>query len=299
MSNTCYSFKNAAIGTAILAFSTSLCGLAFAQEQVTAPPQQATIDMSKTTPAAPKGAAELLTPQNSVLIMIDHQPQMAFGVQSHDRGVMLNNVVGLAKAAKTFNVPTVLTTVASQTFSGPIWPELQAVFPDQKPLDRTSMNAWDDQRVRDAIKQPGRPKLLIAGLWTEVCVIMPALDALKAGYEVYAVTDASGGTSKEAHDMAVQRMIQAGVVPVTWQQVMLEWQRDWGRQATYQAVNDVVRQHSGAYGMGVNYARTMFGSAGEGGGAQKTGANERSGTAFGQKVNVNDAQPGPTQGQTR
>ena len=299
MSNAQFSLKRTVIGTAILAFSTSLCGIALAQEQVTAPPQQATVDMSKTTPGAPKGAAELLTPQNSVLLMIDHQPQMAFGVQSHDRGIMLNNVVALAKAAKTFNVPTVLTTVASQTFSGPIWPELQAVFPDQKPLDRTSMNAWDDQRVRDAIKQPGRPKLVIAGLWTEVCLNMAALDALKAGYEVYAVSDASGGTSKEAHDMAMQRMVQAGVVPVTWQQVMLEWQRDWGRQATYQAVNDVVRQHSGAYGMGVTYAKTMFGSAGEGGGAQKTGANERSGTAFGQKVNVNDAQPGVTQGQTR
>lgn len=290
--------RKTATTVAALAFTTMLGGVAIAQEQVTAQPQQATVDLSKTTPAAPKGSTELLTPQNSVLLMIDHQPQMAFGVQSHDRAIILNNAVGLTKAAKTFNVPTILTTVAAQTFSGPIWPEIQAVFPDKKPFDRTSMNSWDDQRIRDAVKQENRPKLVIAGLWTEVCVTMPAIEALKAGYEVYAVTDASGGTSKEAHDMAVQRMIQAGVIPVTWQQVMLEWQRDWARQATYTAVNDVVRQHSGAYGMGVNYAKTMFGSAGEGG-AQKTGAaDQRSGTAFGQKVTVTD-QPQGTQGQTR
>jgi nicotinamidase-related amidase len=287
------------VTVASLVLSAIVIDTAAAQDQVTAPPQQAVVDMNKTTPGAPKGAADLLTPQNSVLLMIDHQPQMAFGVQSHDRGLMLNNVVALAKAAKIVNVPTVLTTVASQSFSGPIWPELQAVFPDQKPLDRTSMNAWDDQRVRDAIKQSGRPKLVIAGLWTEVCLNMAALDGLKAGYEVYAVTDASGGTSKEAHDMAVQRMVQAGVVPVTWQQVMLEWQRDWARQATYHAVNDVVRQHSGAYGMGVNYARAMFGSAGEGGAPQKSGSPERSGTAFGQKVHVNDPQPGFPQPENR
>ena len=290
--------RKTATTIAALAFTTMLGGFAVAQEQVTATPQQAVAELSKNTPAAPKGATDLLTPQNSILLMIDHQPQMAFGVQSHDRGLILNNAIGLAKAAKTFNVPTILTTVAAQTFSGPIWPEIQAVFPEQKPFDRTSMNAWDDQRIRGAAKQANRPKLLIAGLWTEVCVTMPALEALKAGYEVYAVTDASGGTSKEAHDMAVQRMIQAGVIPLTWQQVLLEWQRDWARQATYTAVNDVVRQHSGAYGMGVNYAKGMFGSAGEGGGAQKTGAaDQRSGTAFGQKVIVTE--PQGTQGQTR
>lgn len=300
MTNTQTLGRKTATTVAAVALTAMLGGIAVAQEQVTAQPQQATVDLSKTTPAAPKGAADLLTPQNSILLMIDHQPQMAFGVQSHDRAIILNNAVGLVKAAKALSVPTILTTVAAQTFSGPIWPEIQAVFPDQKPFDRTSMNSWDDQRIRDAVKQSGRPKLVIAGLWTEVCVTMPAIEALKAGYEVYAVTDASGGTSKEAHDMAVQRMIQAGVIPVTWQQVMLEWQRDWARQATYAAVNDVVRQHSGAYGMGVNYAKTMFGSAGESGGTQqKTGAvDQRSGTAFGQKVTVTD-QPQGTQGQTR
>lgn len=235
---------------------------------------------------APKGAYELLTPQNSALLLIDHQPQMAFGVQSHDRGLILNNAVGLAKAAKVFKVPTILTTVAAETFSGPLFPEIQAVFPDQKPIDRTTMNTWEDERVRNVVRQTGRHKLIIAGLWTEVCVVMPTIDAKEAGYEVYVVADASGGTSKEAHEMAMARMIQAGAIPVTWQQVMLEWQRDWARQETYAAVNDIVRQHSGAYGMGINYAKTMLGSSGEG---QAAKANE--GTAFGTPVTI----PKPSQ----
>jgi nicotinamidase-related amidase len=132
-------------------------------------------------PTAPKGAYELLTPANSALLLVDHQPQMAFGVQSHDRGLILNNVVGLAKAAKVFNVPTILTTVAAETFSGPLFPEIQAVFPEQKPIDRTTMNAWEDERVRNAVSQAGRPKLIIAGLWTEVCVVLPTIDAKEAG----------------------------------------------------------------------------------------------------------------------
>jgi nicotinamidase-related amidase len=232
-------------------------------------------------PTAPKGAYELLTPANSTLLLIDHQPQMAFGVQSHDRGLILNNTVGLAKAAKAFKVPTILTTVAAQTFSGPLFPEIQAVFPEQKPIDRTTMNAWEDERVRNVVRQTGRPKLIIAGLWTEVCVVLPTIEATKAGYEVYVVADASGGTSKEAHELALARMIQAGAIPVTWQQVMLEWQRDWARQETYAAVNDIVRQHSGAYGMGINYAKTMLGAGGEG---QATKADE--GTAFGTRVKI-------------
>ncbi len=232
-------------------------------------------------PTAPKGAYDLLTPQNSTLLLVDHQPQMAFGVQSHDRGLILNNTVGLAKAAKAFKVPTILTTVAAETFSGPLFPDIQAVFPEQKPIDRTTMNAWEDERVRNAVGQAERPKLIIAGLWTEVCVVLPMIDAKEAGYEVYVVADASGGTSQEAHELAMARMIQAGAIPVTWQQVMLEWQRDWARQETYAAVNDIVRQHSGAYGMGIDYARTMLGSGGEG---QTTQADE--GTAFGKRVKI-------------
>jgi len=201
---------------------------------------------------------EVLTPQNSQMIFIDQQPQMAFGVQSIDRQTLKNNVVGLAKAAKVFNVPTTLTTVETEGFSGYTYPELLDVFPDAKLLERTSMNSWDDKKVRDALKANGRKKVVVSGLWTEVCNTTFALCAmLEGGYEIYMVSDASGGTSKEAHDMAMLRMIQAGVVPVTWQQVILEWQRDWARKESYDAVMGIVREHSGAYGMGVDYAYTM------------------------------------------
>ena len=201
---------------------------------------------------------EVLTPQNSQIIFIDHQPQMAFGVQSIDRQVLKNNTVGLAKAAKVFRIPTIITTVETEGFSGYTYPELLDVFPDAKLLERTSMNSWDDQKVRDALKANGRRKVVVSGNWTEVCNTTFALCAmLEGGYEIYMVSDASGGTTKEAHDMAMLRMIQAGVVPVTWQQVLLEWQRDWARRDTYDAVMAVVREHSGAYGMGVDYAYTM------------------------------------------
>jgi nicotinamidase-related amidase len=201
---------------------------------------------------------EVLTPQNCQLIFIDQQPQMAFGVQSIDRQVLKNNVVGLAKAAKVFNIPTTITTVESESFSGYSYPELLDVFPDHKLLERTSMNSWDDQKVRDALKANNRNKVVVSGLWTEVCNTTFALSAMHdTAYEIYMVADASGGTSKEAHDYAMQRMIQAGVVPVTWQQVLLEWQRDWARRGTYEAVMTIVREHSGAYGMGVDYAYTM------------------------------------------
>jgi nicotinamidase-related amidase len=173
-----------------------------------------------------------------------------------------NNVVGLAKAAKTFNIPTTITTVESESFSGFTYPELLDVFPDQPTLERTSMNSWDDQKVRDALKKNGRNKVVVAGLWTEVCNTTFALCAmLEGGYEIYMVADASGGTSKDAHDFAMQRMIQAGAVPVTWQQVLLEWQRDWARKETYDAVMEIVKEHSGAYGMGVDYAYTRVHNA--------------------------------------
>jgi nicotinamidase-related amidase len=201
---------------------------------------------------------EVLTPQNCQLIFIDQQPQMAFGVQSIDRQVLKNNVVGLAKAAKVFNIPTTITTVESESFSGYTYPELLDVFPAHKLLERTSMNSWDDQKVRDALEANNRNKVVVPGLWTEVCNTTFALSAMHdTAYEIYMVTDASGGTSKKAHDYAMQRMIQAGVVPVTWQQVLLEWQRDWARRGTYDAVMTIVREHSGAYGMGVDYAYTM------------------------------------------
>jgi nicotinamidase-related amidase len=206
----------------------------------------------------PDPKLEVLTPDNSQLIFIDHQPQMAFGVQSIDRQVLKNNVVALAKSARIFGIPTTITTVETESFSGYTYPELLDVFPGHKILERTSMNSWDDQKVRDALAANGRKKVVVSGLWTEVCNTTFALCAvLEGGYEIYMVADASGGTSKEAHDYAMQRMIQAGVVPMTWQQVLLEWQRDWARRETYDAVMAVVREHSGAYGMGVDYAYTM------------------------------------------
>jgi nicotinamidase-related amidase len=200
---------------------------------------------------------ELLDPQNCAVIFIDHQPQMAFGVASMDRHLLFNNTIALAKAARAFKVPTILTTVESASFSGHMWPRLLDVFPAQAPIERSSMNSWEDQSFVAAVEKTGRRKLVIAALWTEVCLTFPALQAMAAGYEVYAVVDASGGTSAEAHGMAMERLIQAGVVPVTWQQVLLEFQRDWARKETYDAVLEIVKEHSGAYGMGVEYAYTM------------------------------------------
>jgi nicotinamidase-related amidase len=200
---------------------------------------------------------EVLTPQNSQIIFIDQQPQMAFGVQSIDRQVLKNNVVALAKAAKVFKIPTTITTVETEAFSGNTYPELLAVFPENNILERTSMNSWDDQNVRDALAANKRRKVIVAGLWTEVCNTTFALCAMQnADYEIYMVADASGGTSVDAHKYAMDRMVQAGAVPMTWQQVLLEWQRDWARKETYDAVMAIVKEHSGAYGMGVDYAVT-------------------------------------------
>ena len=203
-------------------------------------------------------AKSLLTPDNCALILIDHQPQMVFGMASIDRQLLINNVVGLAKAAKIFKIPTILTTIAAKTFSGPILSGLQEIFPDQNPIDRTSMNAWEDERVVAAVQKTGRQKLVMAALWTEVCLAFPALSAQDGGFQVFAVADASGGTSVQVHDMAMQRLIQAGVVPVTWLQVLLEFQRDWARQETYDAVLKVIEEHAGAYGQGVAYVHSML-----------------------------------------
>ena len=207
---------------------------------------------------------DLLTPDNCQLIFIDHQPQMAFGVQNIDRQELKNNVVALAKSAKVFKIPTTITTVETESFSGHTYPELLSVFPKSPILERTSMNSWDDQKVRDALAKNGQKKVVVSGLWTEVCNTMFAIDAMQDGdYEIYMVADASGGTSLDAHNYAMDRMVQAGVVPVTWQQVLLEWQRDWAHKDTYDATLDVVKEHSGAYGMGVDYAYTMVHKAPE------------------------------------
>ncbi|HXC51484.1 MAG TPA: hydrolase [Candidatus Limnocylindrales bacterium] len=207
----------------------------------------------------------LLTPEESVLALIDYQPQMSFGIQSHSRLFTLNNAVALAKTAKLFQVPVVLTTVAAKSFSGDMLPELQSVYPDQSPIDRTSMNSWEDDNFRNAIKKTGRKKLIIAGWWTEVCACFPTIQALQEGYEVYVPTDACGDISIEAHERAVQRMIQAGAVPMTSFQVMYEFQRDWGRSATYEGCMDIQKAHSD-YGIGIRYAKAILGEhASEGG----------------------------------
>ncbi|MFD4858992.1 hydrolase [Streptomyces atratus] len=215
------------------------------------------VDIAQVT-AAP--SPDLLTPDNCAILFVDHQPQMFFGTGSGDRTAIINSTVGLAKAARVFDVPVVLSTVAAESFSGPILPQLADVFPDQKIIDRTSMNAWEDEAFVEAVKATGRKKLVIAGLWTEVCVVLPTLSAIAQGFEVYVVTDASGGVSPQAHEHAVQRMIQGGAIPVTWVQALLELQRDWARTETYVATTDVVKEHAGAYGLGVVYAQAMIGA---------------------------------------
>src|SRR5512138_401806 len=200
---------------------------------------------------------ELLNPQNSAVIFIDFQPQMTFGVANIDRQTLFNNVLLLAKAARTFKVPTILTTVESKGFSGNMWPQRRDIFPEQQPVERSSMNSWEDAKFVEAVKATGRKKLIMAALWTEVCLAFPALEALKAGYDVYAVEDASGGTTITAHNAAMRRIEQAGAVPMTALQTLLEYQRDWARKDTYDAVIEVVKEHCGAYGQGVEYAYTM------------------------------------------
>lgn len=199
----------------------------------------------------------LLDPTNCAVIFIDHQPQMTFGVANIDRQLLMNNVLVLAKAAKIFEVPVILTTVETKSFSGNMWPQLTQLFPGNTPVQRTSMNSWEDKNFVAAVEKTGRKKLVIAALWTEVCLAFPAIQAMQAGYEVYAVEDACGGTSEVAHRAAMDRIVQAGAVPVTAIQVLLEFQRDWARRGTYDAVMSLVLEHCGAYGQGVEYAYTM------------------------------------------
>jgi nicotinamidase-related amidase len=199
----------------------------------------------------------LLNPQNCAVIFIDHQPQMNFGVANIDRQTLVNNTLLLAKAAKIFKVPTVLTTVEAVSFSGYMLPQLLDLFPGLEPIERSSMNSWEDAKFVTAVEKTGRKKLVMAALWTEVCLAFPAITALEAGYEVYAVEDASGATSVTAHNAAMRRIEQAGAVPVTALQVLLEFQRDWARKETYNEVIAAVKEHCGAYGQGVEYAYTM------------------------------------------
>jgi nicotinamidase-related amidase len=206
------------------------------------------------------GIEALLTPQNSVLLLIDHQPFQFANLHSHEPTLIVNNVAGLAKTAKGFQVPTILTTVVEER-GGLLIKDVQDVFPDQKPINRTFINAWEDKRVVEAVKKTGRKKLVIASLWTEMCLAMPAIQAQGEGYDVYAVTDASGGVSVEAHDMAIRRMVQAGITPVTWLAVFGEWQRDWARTETLGALAAVLVQHGGASGIAFAWEMQLLGSA--------------------------------------
>ena len=199
----------------------------------------------------------LLTPDNCVVTLIDFQPQMLFGVANFDRQAVINNTVALSKAARVFEVPFVLSTVETTSFSGYLWPQVQAVFPNHAPIERSSMNSWDDENFVAAVKKSGRKKIVLAGLWTETCVALPTVQAIHDGYDVYVVEDCCGDVSQLAHDNAMKRVIQAGAKPVTSLSVMLEWQRDWAARDTYDAVMDIVKTHYGAYGIGVEYAYTM------------------------------------------
>jgi nicotinamidase-related amidase len=200
----------------------------------------------------------LLTPDNCVVALIDLQPQMLFGVANFDRQTVIEMNVLLAKAARVFDVPVVLTTVETKGFSGNLWPQIEAVFPDRTPIERSSMNSWDDPDFVGAVERTGRRKIVLAGLWTETCVALATVQALHDGYEVYVVEDCCGDVSQLAHENAMERVVQAGAKPVTALSVLLEWQRDWAAKDTYDAVLDIIKTHCGAYGMGVEYASTML-----------------------------------------
>jgi nicotinamidase-related amidase len=212
-------------------------------------------------PRAKRSEKGLLTPDNCVVTLIDFQPQMLFGVSNFDRQGIINNVVALSKAARVFDVPVVLSTVETKGFSGNMWPQVQAVFPKQVPIERSSMNSWDDKNFVAAVEKSGKKKIVLAGLWTESCVALPTIQAIYDKYEVYVVEDCCGDVSQLAHDNAMKRVVQAGAKPVTALSVMLEWQRDWAEKDSYDAVMDIVKTHCGAYGVGVEYAYTMVHNA--------------------------------------
>lgn len=197
---------------------------------------------------ARNGLDALLRPEDSVLVLIDHQPYQLANLNSHDPHMAVNNATGLAKAAKVFNVPTILTSVVQER-GGVIFPQITEVFPGQDVIDRTFINTWEDKRVVDAVKATGRKQLIIAGLWTEICVAMPAIQALGEGWDVTVITDASGAVSVEAHQVAIQRMIAAGANMMTWMALAAEWQRDWARMDTALALNDVIKQHAAGSGI--------------------------------------------------
>lgn len=218
--------------------------------------------MTPTAIATP--GKSLVSPTDHALILIDFQSQMAFATASIDITVLRNNAGLISRAAAAFSVPTILTTVAEKAFSGPMFDEIKEAFPDQKVLDRTSMNTWEDAPVIAEVNRIGKARLVMAGLWTSVCIVGPVVSAIDQGYEVYVITDACGDISPEAHERAVQRMIQLGATPMTSLQYLLELQRDWARSETYVSTTGIAQKWAGAYGLGVTYAHAMF-NAHEGG----------------------------------
>ena len=211
--------------------------------------------------ATPTPGSKLLTPADHTLIMIDFQSQMAFATKSIDAITLRNNAGLVAAAAAEFKVSTILTTVAEKSFSGPMFEEITSAFPGQELFDRTSMNTWEDAKVIAQVNKIGKKRIVLSGLWTSVCIVGPALSALDQGFEVYVIADACGDVSEEAHERAVQRMIQAGAQPMTSVQYLLELQRDWARTETYALTMGVAKKFGGAYGLGVIYAKTMFGGS--------------------------------------
>ncbi|MEN3939964.1 hydrolase [Prosthecobacter sp. SYSU 5D2] len=200
---------------------------------------------------------QLYTAEDTAVVFIDHQPQMTFGVANIDRATLINNVTLLARVAKEFNVPAVLTAVETESFSGYIWPQLLDVFPGQPIVERTSMNSWDDAGFRAAIEATGKKNILMTGLWTEVCVTWPTIEMIGAGYNIYVVEDCCGATSPAAHEAAMSRMVQAGATRVTSIPALLEWQRDWKNREHYNSLMSILKEQGGAYGVGVEYAYTM------------------------------------------
>lgn len=223
------------------------------------PTKQGDTTMTTQPIASPTPAQTLLNPNNHTLMLIDHQSQMAFATKSIDATNLRNNTGLIAAAAKSFNVPTILTTVAEKSFSGPLFDEITDVFQGTLAIDRTTMNAWEDANVTDKVNEYAKSKIVFAGLWTSVCIVGPALSAIEQGFEVYVVADASGDVSDEAHNRAMDRMVQAGVRPITSVQYLLELQRDWARATTYASTTGIARKYGGAYGIGLAYAQTMFG----------------------------------------
>jgi nicotinamidase-related amidase len=203
----------------------------------------------------------LLAARDHTLLLIDHQSQMAFATRSIDAVNLRNNAGLVAHAARIFGVSTLLTTVAEKTFSGPIFAEIKEAFPEAEIIDRTTMNTWEDPRIAERVNAIGKSRIVLGGLWTSVCIVGPALSALEQGFEVYVLADACGDVSDEAHDRAIDRMVQAGARPMTSLQYLLELQRDWARSETYDRVVDVARRMGGSYGLGLIYAKTMFGGA--------------------------------------